>query len=100
MWKRNTTHPHQRQHGSKSGIHPVTLVSFCSIFGYKFEFCSLFTSVVPKRNLYFGGIIHREKSELIDSKLHSTDEPQYRKTTVSVVVDDSLDFITVGSSLR
>ncbi|KAK6766698.1 hypothetical protein RB195_026153 [Necator americanus] len=42
------------------------------------------------------GIIHREKSELIDSKLHSKDEPQQRQTTVSVVVDDSIDFITAG----
>ncbi|KIH68626.1 Acyltransferase, partial [Ancylostoma duodenale] len=42
------------------------------------------------------GIIHREKSEIIDSKLHSTDEPPQRSTTVSVVVDDSIDFITAG----
>ncbi|WKY16333.1 hypothetical protein Q1695_001198 [Nippostrongylus brasiliensis] len=42
------------------------------------------------------GIIHREKSELIDSKLHSTDAPPCRQTTVSVVVDDSIDFITAG----
>ncbi|KJH43955.1 Acyltransferase [Dictyocaulus viviparus] len=42
------------------------------------------------------GIIHREKSERIDYKLHSTDEPQHRQTTVSVVVDDSIDFIAAG----
>uniref|UniRef100_A0A7I5EEW6 PlsC domain-containing protein n=1 Tax=Haemonchus contortus TaxID=6289 RepID=A0A7I5EEW6_HAECO len=42
------------------------------------------------------GIIHREKSDLVDSKLHSTDEPECRQTTVSVVVDDSIDFIAAG----
>ncbi|VDO80747.1 unnamed protein product [Haemonchus placei] len=47
-------------------------------------------------SLYFGGIIHREKSDLVDSKLHSTDEPECRQTTVSVVVDDSIDFIAAG----
>ncbi|KAK6059637.1 Acyltransferase [Cooperia oncophora] len=52
--------------------------------------------LVENVSLYFGGIIHREKSELVDSKLHSTDEPECRKTTVSVVVDDSIDFIAAG----
>ncbi|KAK5972622.1 hypothetical protein GCK32_016741 [Trichostrongylus colubriformis] len=52
--------------------------------------------LVENVSLYFGGIIHREKSELVDSKLHSTDEPEYRQTTVSVVVDDSIDFIAAG----
>ncbi|VDK46871.1 unnamed protein product, partial [Cylicostephanus goldi] len=33
---------------------------------------------------------------IIDTKLHSTDEPPQRQTTVSVVVDDSIDFITAG----
>ncbi|EPB78945.1 Acyltransferase [Ancylostoma ceylanicum] len=47
---------------------------------------------------HFGGIIHREKSEIIDSKLHSTDEPPQRSTTVSVVVDDSIDFITASAA--
>ncbi|VDM61934.1 unnamed protein product, partial [Angiostrongylus costaricensis] len=42
------------------------------------------------------GIIHREKSDVIDSKLHSKDEPLCRQTTVSVVVDDSIDFIAAG----
>ncbi|CAD6188754.1 unnamed protein product [Caenorhabditis auriculariae] len=42
------------------------------------------------------GIIAREKSEVIDAKLHSTEEPTSKKTTVSVVVDDTLDFITAG----
>ncbi|KAL6734141.1 hypothetical protein Aduo_004712 [Ancylostoma duodenale] len=41
-------------------------------------------------------IILREKSEIIDHKLHDTDEPLLKRTTVSVVVDDSLDFITAG----
>ncbi|KAK6032632.1 Acyltransferase [Ostertagia ostertagi] len=52
--------------------------------------------LVENVSLYFGGIIHREKSELVDSKLHSTDEPECRQTTVSVVVDDSIDFIAAG----
>ncbi|EYB82522.1 hypothetical protein Y032_0358g3414 [Ancylostoma ceylanicum] len=41
-------------------------------------------------------IILREKSEIIDHKLHDTDEPLRKRTTVSVVVDDSLDFIAAG----
>ncbi|CAI5454330.1 unnamed protein product [Caenorhabditis angaria] len=42
------------------------------------------------------GIIHREKSDVIDAKLHATDVPTSKKTTVSVLVDDTLDFITAG----
>ncbi|CAJ0608572.1 unnamed protein product [Cylicocyclus nassatus] len=41
-------------------------------------------------------IILREKSDLIDSELRSTEEPEHRKTTVRTVVDDSIDFITAG----
>ncbi|EGT59418.1 hypothetical protein CAEBREN_31051 [Caenorhabditis brenneri] len=42
------------------------------------------------------GIINREKSEIIDAKLHETNVPQSKQTTVSVLVDDTLDFITAG----
>ncbi|CAB3410212.1 unnamed protein product [Caenorhabditis bovis] len=42
------------------------------------------------------GIINREKSEIIDAKLHETNVPTSKKTTVSVLVDDTLDFITAG----
>ncbi|PAV57308.1 hypothetical protein WR25_20382 [Diploscapter pachys] len=42
------------------------------------------------------GIIRREKTDIIDEKLHSTEEPLEKQTTVSVVVDDTLDFITAG----
>ncbi|EGT37522.1 hypothetical protein CAEBREN_18934 [Caenorhabditis brenneri] len=42
------------------------------------------------------GIINREKSEIIDAKLRETNVPESKKTTVSVLVDDTLDFITAG----
>ncbi|KHJ92749.1 Acyltransferase [Oesophagostomum dentatum] len=56
-------------------------------------------SPIPKRRRRSSGdlrIILREKSELIDSELHSKDEPDHKKTTVRTVVDDSIDFITAG----
>ncbi|PAV62549.1 hypothetical protein WR25_00167 [Diploscapter pachys] len=42
------------------------------------------------------GIIRREKTDIIDTKLHSTELPPHRKTTVEVFVDDTLDFIAAG----
>ncbi|CAI2356372.1 unnamed protein product [Caenorhabditis sp. 36 PRJEB53466] len=42
------------------------------------------------------GIIHRQKSDVIDAKLHETGVPDSKQTTVSVLVDDTLDFITAG----
>lgn len=42
------------------------------------------------------GIINREKSDIIDAKLHETNVPEAKQTTVSVLVDDTLDFITVS----
>lgn len=42
------------------------------------------------------GIINREKSDIIDAKLHETNVPEAKQTTVSVLVDDTLDFITAG----
>ncbi|RCN25841.1 hypothetical protein ANCCAN_28445, partial [Ancylostoma caninum] len=57
------------------------------------------TPVKVERKRHSSGdlrIILREKSEIIDHKLHDTDEPLYKRTTVSVVVDDSIDFITAG----
>ncbi|CAO4384350.1 unnamed protein product [Caenorhabditis nigoni] len=41
------------------------------------------------------GIINREKSDIIDAKLHETNVTE-KQSTVSVLVDDTLDFITAG----